>query len=394
MNAYFLPDSNEEALIQTVQKYCRSEFALIRMTETMHKKSIIDASDVVWTMMRESDIVDYGDIAQGVKVMRRSIVLSDGEIVEEKVSYYRPETKSGDPRFWVYSFNRYVSTGTLVYFTAFNGELVAIPLIETEDFESALEKLFGPLDDGQDYVSALAKLLKGINGQWIPSVSPNELKPPHVGETLETALGLDINNLASADFKGAIEIKTKRADSETKDTLFSKVPDWAISPIGSASDMIIKYGYLVSDGSKYDGYMSLFVTVSHTPNKQKLFMVDDADNAHVLQQHSDDGIVCRWEYETLKDTLYTKHPKTVWIMANNKRINGDWHFSYNIDEIQLTERPIFSQFVSLINQGVITYDWRGRVMPDKTKYRDHGHCFRIVPSQRYKLFGTTRRLMK
>lgn len=344
--------------------------------------------------MRESSLIDYDDISQGEKVMKRAIVLSGGETVEEDVSYYRPKTKSGDPRFWIYKLKRHVSANMLVYFTAFNGNLVAIPLTQTENFESTLEELFGSIDDGQNYVGALTELLQGINGQWIPSISPNAIKPRDVGETLEKALGLDINNLASADFHGEIEIKAKRANSKTKDTLFSKVPDWAISPIGSASDMIIRYGYLVSDGSKYDGYRSLFVTVSNVPNKQNLYMADDADNAHIVQIHSADGVVCRWQYDTLKNTLYTKHPKTVWIVAKQKRIDGAWHFAYDIDKIELTERPIFAQFVSLIGQGIITYDWRGRVMPDKTKYRDHGHCFRVVPSERHKLFGTSRRLME
>jgi len=393
MNTFFLPNSTEEALIQTVQKYCRNEFALIRMTETMLDKSIIDASDAIRIIMRESGIIDYSDISQGVKVMKRAIILRDGEITEEDVSYYRPKTKSGDPRFWIYKLKQHVSVGMLVYFTTFNGNLIAIPLIETEKFEYILEALFGQFDDGLHYVNALTELLQSINGQWVPSISPSTIKPRDVGETLEKALGLNINNLASADFKGEIEIKTKRTNSKTKDTLFSKVPDWTISPIGSASNMIIKYGYLVSDGSKYDGYMSLFVTVSNIPNKQNLFMADDADNAHILQLQSPDEIVCRWKYDTLRDTLYSKHPKTVWISADEKRIDGSWHFAYNIDEIELTERPIFAQFVSLIGQGIITYDWRGRVMPDKTKYRDHGHCFRIVPSHRHRLFGTSERLI-
>lgn len=394
MNEYFFPTPTEETLIQTVQTYCRNEFALIRMTDTMLNKSIIDASDAIRIMMRENGIIDYNDITQGDKVMKRAIILGDGDIAEEDVSYYRPKTKFGDPRFWVYKFKRHVSAGMLVYFTAFSGNLIAIPLTETEGFEYILETLFGQPDDGQYYIDALSELLQRVSGQWIPSISPNVIKPRDVGETLEKALGLNINNLASADFKGEIEIKTKRMKSKTKDTLFSKVPDWTISPIGSASNMILKYGYLVAGGSKYDGYMSLFITVSNTPNKQNLFMADDADNAHILQVYSPDEIVCRWRYDTLQSTLYSKHPKTVWISADEKRIDGSWHFAYKIDEIELTERPIFGQFVSLIGQGIITYDWRGRVMPDKTKYRDHGHCFRIVPSERHKLFSTTRRLME
>lgn len=389
MNPDFLPNPQEQALIQTVQKYCRNEFALIRMTETMLKKSIIDASDPIRILLRDGGIIDYSKINQGEKLTRSVIVLAANQTTERDTSFYRPKTKSGDPRFWVSRFKDYVSDGELVYFTILDNQLIAIPLIKPDSFETLMESLFGSIDDGKEHLSALANLLQGIRGQWIPSISPYKSVPRAIGETLETVLGLEINNLASADFKGEIEIKTKKRGGKTSDTLFSKVPDWSISPISSAADMMLKYGY---PSTRYPGFIDLYVTVNHRPNNQGLYMEDDPVNEHMLQVHTDDGTVCKWKHQILKDTLLAKHPKTIWVTAQQQIINDIWHFQYDIDSIQLTERPIFAQFLTLISQGIITYDWRGRVMPDRTKYKDKGHCFRIKPKERQRLFGTMRKL--
>jgi len=117
-------------------------------------------------------------------------------------------------------------------------------------------------------------------------------------------------------------------------------------------------------------------------------MDDDSENAHIFQAHLDDEIICRWRYESLRQRLYEKHPSTLWVLADEVNKGGQVHFQYN--KVQFTQKPIFTQFVVLVSQGVITFDWRGRVKPDGTGYRDHGHGFRMSPKDRYKLFGRIR----
>ena len=70
---------------------------------------------------------------------------------------------------------------------------------------------------------------------------------------MKAELGIPVNNLGSADYKGEIELKTKRSTSKTPDTLFSQVPDWDESPIKSVKEMILTYGY-PSRHEKRKGY--------------------------------------------------------------------------------------------------------------------------------------------
>ena len=389
MNPYFLPNLTEEKLIETIHSYSRSDFALIRITETMLDKSIIDASDSIRLILKESNLVSFDEIDQGEKVFRNALIVAQKDILEQKVSLYRPNTKKGDPRFWVYEFKQYVNVGELIYFTIFENNLICIPLVQLDNFDDSLQKIFGETQNSEELLESVSKQLSDIKDSWILSTSPEKRNDKDVGETLELALGISPNSLVSADIAGEIELKAKRKQSKTKDSLFSKVPDWEISPIGSSKNMILKYGYM-DVNSRHPNFLQLFVTVNNKPNKQKLYMDDDAENSHILQIHLDDEIICRWRYETLKERLYEKHPSTLWVLADEEKKDGQIHFQYN--QVQFTQRPIFTQFVLLVSQGVITFDWRGRVKPDGSGYRDHGHGFRMNSKDRHRLFGQVRNI--
>ncbi|WP_192811782.1 MvaI/BcnI family restriction endonuclease [Paenibacillus polymyxa] len=153
-----------------------------------------------------------------------------------KTSFYRPNTKLGDPRIWIYEFKKYIPTGTLIYFTTFQGNLVVIPLITGESLEILLPQYFGRNDDYL-IVEELMQRLSIISNQRIKSISPFKSSPKDVGETLEKCLGISPNSIAQAYFKGAIELKCKRASGGNLDTLFSMVPNWDISALKSSTDI-------------------------------------------------------------------------------------------------------------------------------------------------------------
>ncbi|MNW51095.1 hypothetical protein D3C74_285710 [compost metagenome] len=388
MNTYFLPNEEEHLKIQLIQQFCRSEFALIRMTSTMLEKSIIDASGPLRTILRDNDIVNYDNVPQGTeyKILKDSHVFLSSDIVNMKTSFYRPNTKLGDPRIWIYNFKKHIPTGTLIYFTTYQGNLVVIPLFNRDTLEKLLPQYFGGNDDHL-ILEELLQRLSIISNQWIKSISPFKSSPKDVGETLENCLGISPNSIAQADFKGAIELKCKRAGGGNLDTLFSMVPNWEISSLKSSTDIMLKFGY---PSKKYNGFYDLYVTVCNMPNNQGLFLKADDDDQIIYQRSQLNGVineVCSWEYEAVKQKLQKKHPKTAWLVAEEKIINGEIHFNYN--RIQLTQRPIFSQFTTLINKGIVTYDWRGRVRTDRTGYKDKGHCYRIVPRNRSLLSGET-----
>ncbi|MGC5326623.1 MvaI/BcnI family restriction endonuclease [Brevibacillus sp. SYSU BS000544] len=391
MNPYFLPDIIEQKLIQIIQKYCRNDFSLIRMTETMLKKSIIDASDSLRVILRDNEIVNYGEIKQEEKLYKAVTVFNKGDAISRDTSFYRPKTKSGDPRFWISRFTHFVNVGQLVYFTVYRDELIAIPLIGYEHFEDDIRSFFGADNTDDQIIEELRQKISLLKARgWIESTSPYKSNPKDAGETLEQCLGISANSLISADYMGEIELKTKRANSGNRDTLFSMIPDWENSTVKSSTDMMLKYGY---PSRKYEGFQDLYVTVNNNPNNQGLFMgVDDAKE-QVFQHSLVNGIeeeACIWGYSDVKRRLLEKHPKTMWIIAEEKVFDGKIHFNYV--SVELTQRPIFTQFTSLIQQGLVVYDWRGRVRIDRTGYKDKGHCFRMNPRDRHLLFGETKML--
>jgi hypothetical protein len=396
MNTFFLPNEAENRLIQIIQKYCRSEFALIRMTDTMLKKSIIDASEDFRGILREHNIVDYRNINKGEKIYSPTVIISNPPygVIERKTSLYRPVTKDGDPRFWVSMLGRNVAPNDLVYFTIRNSNIIAIPLIDYPEFEETIISFFGANNDEEKIVEEFKKKISEVKSKgWVLSVSPDKLNDKDIGETLEREVGVDLNNLPLPDFKGEIEIKGKTLGSGTKDSLFSMVPDWKISTVNGSNEMALYYGY---PDNEYDGYNALFVTVGIKPNPQGLYLEVDDENYMIHQKCVKNGVisdVCSWKFEDIKKKLFDKHPKTMWIVADGKKINRNYHFKYL--KVQYTRGPIFSQFISLVKQGIITFDWRRRAKTDlsaaeipKSKM-DYGHGFRMDPTKRHLLFGET-----
>ena len=386
----FLPFDDEKDLILKVQKYIRSNHCLIRLTFTMIDKSIIDASKFICKILHDNEIFDYESAEDGDIKYIDIIVLTENGYKMVRTSFYRPKAKKkkGDPRFWPQNFNRLVKEGTLIYLTTFNNKFLIIPLVKDVCNYAHLEGLFGPINSDVDLVQELISKIKVFSNKWQISCSPSRSSPKDVGDTFEMLLGLSINNHSSADYKSAIELKAKRSLSKTADTLFSQVPDWSLSPIKSVRDMMFKYGYN-STHPRRKGYKDLFVTVSNKPNPQGLYLEVDYESEQVVQYFvsgSKKEITTIWMFDKLEQRLNDKHPKTAWIIAEEKLIDDKYYFNYN--KMELTQKPIFSQFLSLIEQSIISYDWRGGHEIDGKGRVDKGHAFRLKsPKFRCQLFG-------
>lgn len=391
INKKFLPNEIELKKINLIQKYYRKEFALVRISKTMLNKSIIDASYLVRKILKEGNIIDYSKTKYPDKILKKAIILNCGELIENNVSYYRPKTKSGDPRFWIYKFKAFVKIGELVYFTVFNQKLLAIPLkFDIKILENDLKKYFEIITSEEErLMEELIGKIKDIKEKgWIKSVSPFRKNFKDVGDTLEKALGIDPNNLISADYKGKIELKTKLKSANTKTTLFSCVPNWSKSKIKSSNEMILKYGYPTKKVEKYPNFIDLYVTVNNNSNNQGLYLEPEDKKEYLYQNHKIDGETCIWEYKTIEERIKLKHPKTAWILAEEKIINDEYYFKYT--NLQITQNPLLSQFILLITHGKIVFDWRGRVRKDGTGYKDKGHAFRIDSKSKELLFGESK----
>ncbi len=384
----FIPNDVELKLIEKITKYHHQAYSVVRLTPTMLHKSIIDAGESIRKVLKNGSIVNYDTLDKGVanKIMKEAILITD-KIYTLNSSFYRPETKNGDPRFWIYGLKKHTNADDLIYLTTYKEQLVVIPLVERAFQTELIQDFFK--EEQNEIKLELFQLIKTLKDKGpVISVSPTKSNPKDVGDTLERELGILPNSLKSADFKGSIELKAKRKNVKTNDTLFSMIPDWSSSLVNSSPMMIKNFGYT---SSKYEDFIDLFVTVSNKPNNQKLYLkVDEEQNKlsqYYINEKEEHIETCIWHLDELEERLNSKHPATLWLLADQITINDEIYYHYN--EAIYSQKPIFSSFLLLISKGYVTYDWRGRVKEDGTGYKDKGHCFRIKPKYRNMLFSST-----
>ncbi|MDC0144484.1 MvaI/BcnI restriction endonuclease family protein, partial [Verrucomicrobia bacterium] len=97
--------AREEASLSQVKKegLC---YALLFITETGLRKSILDATQPIRTLLSTAKIHDFHLQGKGPKgkVQIPSLLILAGNSVELKTSLYRPGAKNGDPRIWFLGF--------------------------------------------------------------------------------------------------------------------------------------------------------------------------------------------------------------------------------------------------------------------------------------------------
>lgn len=386
MNNYFNPNKEESEYLTEVVDSFDEEYAIIRLTETMVNKSIIDASENIRYLLKKEDIVDYEEMGQGDKVFGKGLIFYEGNIIEKKVSYYRPKTKKGDPRFWVYGLTKYATHETLVYFTVLNNTLLILPFSNTQ---GQFERFTHYVKENSGEIKILDLLNQKLtfvkNSGWILSVSPYVDNPKDVGDTLEKAMGIEVNNLKTPDFMGRIELKSKRAQAKTLDTLFGKVPDWEISKYKSVLSIVERFGYITEDYPM----KRLYNDIKSIPNSQGLYSFPDDKKGKLFQRYDLAGEkeeVCAWWYSTIRNSLLAKHPTTLWVKADRIKIEDKFHFKFKAFE--LSTRPNFSEFIRLIRQDKIIYDWKSKIKLNGTSIRNHGPGFRIKSRDKKQLFSS------
>ena len=92
------------------------DIGLLVPTETAMEKSIMDAHDTFRTYLKRNFIHEFGAQAQGEKHLLPATFLSVHGDRATKVSLYRPSTKDGDPRAWVYELKQYAKPYNLIGF--------------------------------------------------------------------------------------------------------------------------------------------------------------------------------------------------------------------------------------------------------------------------------------
>lgn len=340
----------------------RIKFTLVQITATGIKKSILDATIPMRAYFLENNIHDYSKQAQGQNhshIVRTHILTLEKDCVT-KTSMYRPVTKKGDPRLWVYQLTKYTNADDIHAIIANDNSLYVINITQV-DIEACYNSLAlhnNPITDFIDSLyhknnSVAEELLQKFqtdSGIWHESEITADTG---IGRTIESLLGISMNSSKLADYKG-IELKSRREKrTVTKNGLFTQTPDWNISKLKSGLEIANKYGYEAKPGWK-----TLQNTLTcESPNSQGLQLNIDNVNSLLGMFYNKDSKsedVAAWQLVKLHERLATKHHETFWIEVKNKFIDNKEYFCYSY--IEHTKNPIISQFDVLLEQSMITLD--------------------------------------
>lgn len=345
------------------------EFATVQVTETGLKKSIMDATAPVRAYLLEKGIHDYGEQPQGPENKRliETYILSETESYKTYTSLYRPVTKKGDPRMWVYKIGKFLKPDDIIVIIAFEKNIYVLNIskidirkVSCSPIESPLRDLLFSIHETTTSVSnELLGMIRNKMSDWMPS---ELFADTGIGRTVETLLGIPMNDSKQPDYKG-IELKSKREKAKVRSSLFTQSPDWTMSHLKSGREIVEKYGYIPSGYN----HKALHVTLSTVkPNSQGMGLnvnlernfleaneYEKTDNGKGVFKKLNDISV--WQLMTLHNRLLTKHRETFWIDVDST-VNNNQEF-FRVTTIEHTKNPIPAQFDTLLEQGKITVDF-------------------------------------
>ena len=354
-------------------------------TATGLSKSIIDATSTVRRFLLSHGLHDFDKQSQGPsnKVLLDVDVIFTDRVERRTMSLYRPETKTGDPRFWIKGLPAYTQPGNLVaMFLTRQGSLAIANCSDQQLWATRLD-LTRPLGEYLDRRRSsdaadelLAKLRDICREGFIESLREG---PTGIGFTLESRLGIKANSSKSPDFKG-IEIKSGRKSADTRTSLFSKTPNWKISALKNGGQILTHHGYDDPTTQR----RQLYCSVAAKPNTQQLFLDVTEDDSLVEMLKVPRISVVAWQLEVLERTLAAKHRETFWVKAEHRR-NDQGRFEFHFNQAIHTKAALTSNLGLLIDTGKVEMDLTLSRKPNGGT-RDHGYLFKLWPQDLELLF--------
>jgi hypothetical protein len=217
-----------------------------------------------------------------------------------------------------------------------------------------------------------------------------------IGKTLEDLMGIKENNIDGPDF-GNIEIKSQRAFSGSKVTLFTKSPE----PRGVNSIMRERYGI-----QKYEDrpeikelHASIFTKFNKVYGRWGFRLNPDEAQRKIyleikkLETDKLEDIEIWYDYETIEKIIETKLRFLAYVEADRRKTGGGEEFHYKACTIFFNSS--FDKFMDLLKNNQIQYDIRigSYKTPGRKNYgklHDHGSGFRINKNNMPKMFETHR----
>jgi len=371
-------------------------YVSIRLTATMLEKSIIDAHDALRTQLAAHGVVEYQAIGQGGenKVSIDIPLLHSDGVDERKVTFYRPNTKSGDPRTWIYGLKRNAAAGDLLLFLfdrdAAPGSSGLVGLMVLGDDVDALLRDADQLLRRRSTTAvdrSLAGVAERIRRQlaplretWIRTKRPGDTG---IGYTLEELLGIPANTFKGADVDG-VELKAYRRGAATGQgklvSLFSKTPNWVHPDKGLG--LIERYGYYDEKRDR----QALYCTVNATPNSLGLGL-DIAPDAQRMNVVRGADLACYYHLRTLEARLAEKHTATLFIQASRRGVGRAEEFRF--DGLVYCRNASIGNFLDLVAADQLGVDFTLHIKANG-KARDHGYLWRVREPKIAELFAYRR----
>lgn len=366
--------------------------AYIVPTQTGMDKSIMDATAPVREFLKDNGMHNFDLQPQGPdhKISLDAEIILPEITVPTKVSLYRPETKNGDPRIWIYGLTNYARSFNLIALIVLENKLYIVNASDTrvmdsiKSYKTPLGRIAkitsGTISDTA--VELLGLLREKTAGRFIDSICTGDTG---IGATLEYLLGIKANSKKTPDYKG-IEIKASRhnpssTNAANRVNLFSQVPDWGISPYPRAIDMLKNHGYTKDD--RLQLYCSLDAVKK---NSQGLILsVDEKISQLKVNKQSEDKnhVLMIWKMQKLRERLEEKHPESFWIKAESDKTGSVERFRYY--KVIHTVNPLITNLDYLLADGTISLDLT-MSQKGENSVRDHGYLFKIWPKDFKSLF--------
>lgn len=370
-----------------------AKVAFLVPTPNGYKKSIMDAIISVRELLKSEKVHDYNKQTKEPDNKKRikAYFVDAYKLIDTEASLYRPITKNGDPRIWFNDLKKYCNPCNLLALVIIKGEIYVINLSNKEIADSLLSKEFvydvvcqSVFKDEVIANELRAKIQEIHNLGFIKSITRGD---PGVGDTLENALGIKRNNLKIPDYKG-IELKSTRLIRngheriQTRNTLFTKVPDFGMT----YREILENYGkYQIPKNSHIERLQLIETCRVSRKNAYDLQLYVDSNKEELDLLYIQKAIkkfVSAWYINNLKKTLLLKHKETFWVKAVSENRNGIEYFRYDI--ILYTKKPNVSLIMPLLETDKITVDLAAHIT--NGKYRDHGILFKMLPKDIPMLF--------
>lgn len=348
------------------------------ITATGIDKSIMDAVVPLRDFFKFNHYHDYSTQTQGDIEKKPAKLVTTSTIIDTQVSLYRPKTKQGDPRIWVYKLKPHVQPNDTLALILVDGLLYVFNISQVDlSQQLALLQKFSAQSDAVA-IELLDKLRAIVKLGPLKSIKSGDTG---IGMTIEHALGISANSSKDPDYKG-IELKSAREKDKaqkTRSTIFAQVANWDISPLKSSAAIVDKYGYMRGEDLKL--YCSISTKVA---NSQGLIFEYLDDKDLLVEKHITDGEIVVWKGSTLRQRLIEKHKETFWIKAESIDINGVEHFV--LKSVIHTKNPLVGQFMQLLKDGVITMDHLIKRKDGTGNAAEKGPLFKINPKHLNLLF--------